>query len=339
LIADGAMGTNLFARGLEAGHAPELWNEEHPDRVRSVHQEMVDAGCDSILTNSFGANSYRLKLHDREHDAFALSRLSATLARQVADAAGRPVLVAGSIGPTGELFQPVGPLTLADGTAAFADQARGLAAGGADLLWLETMSSTEEVEAALAGARATGLPVVSTMTFDTAGHTMMGVAPETAVAFYGTLDHPPAAMGANCGLGPTENLLSITGMARGAATLAAAGKVAPVLVAKANCGVPVFHHGHFHYTGTPELMAAYARLARDAGARIIGGCCGSDGTIMKAIIESLRDYAPGSPPERDAIIAALGPNTTHTDDIASEHDEVLAQARARRSERRRRQAG
>jgi 5-methyltetrahydrofolate--homocysteine methyltransferase len=312
LIADGAMGTNLFKRGLVSGDAPELWNVDHPERIESVHQEFVDAGADIILTNSFGGNSFRLKLHDAQDRAYELAKAAAQIARKVADGAGRRVIVAGSMGPTGELFEPVGPVTFEDGKAAFAEQARGLVDGGADILWIETISSREESAAAVAGAAETGRPVVSTMTFDTVGRTMMGVTPEDAFRHLTDLPHPPVAIGANCGLGATENVLSVLGMRP---ALGPDG----VLIAKANCGVPEFKDGEFRYTGTPELMADYARLARDSGARIIGGCCGTDGEVLKAIRDALDGYEPGEPPTMEAIVEKLGPLAGVTDRPSHAH--------------------
>jgi len=329
LVADGAMGTSLFKRGLETGDAPELWNVDFPDRVASVHQEFVDAGCDIVLTNSFGGNAYRLKLHNAQDRALELAEAAASIARQVADNAGRPVFVGGSIGPSGELLEPNGPLTFEQAKEAFAEQARGLAQGGADFMWVETMSSREEVGAAVAGAAVAGLPIVATMTFDTAGRTMMGVTPEEAYSHIRSLDENPIAIGANCGLGATENVVSV----------AAIGKIASpdtIVVAKANCGVPEFKNGEFQYTGTPELMADYARLARDSGARIIGGCCGSDGVVMKAIVEALEGYEPKQIPEPLEVVRQLGP-TTHL------NEEEIAKREAgdepKRRERRRRRGG
>ena len=312
LIADGAMGTNLFERGLQSGDAPELWNIDHPDRVASVHQEFVDAGADIILTNSFGGNSFRLKLHDAQDRAYELAKAAAQVARAVADKAGRPVVVAGSIGPSGELFEPGGPVTFEQGKAAFAEQARGLIDGGADILWIETISSREESAAAVAGAAETGRPVVSTMTFDTVGRTMMGVTPADAYRHLIDLPTAPTAIGANCGLGATENVLSILGMRE------AIGPDA-IMVAKANCGVPQFKNGAFTYTGTPELMADYARLARDSGARIVGGCCGTTGVVLKAIRDALDGYVPGEPPTMDQVVAKLGPLAGVTDKPAHGH--------------------
>ena len=184
LLADGGMGTGLFALGLSTGDSPELWNLIHPERVAEVHRGFVAAGSDIILTNTFGGTRQRLKLHQAQERVGELNRAAAGLARGVADAAGRPVLVAGSIGPTGELVVPLGAMTMDEATAAFAEQARALAVGGADVLWIETMSSVEEVEAAVAGAMTTDLPFVVTLSFDTNGRTMMGFTPEDAVALF-----------------------------------------------------------------------------------------------------------------------------------------------------------
>ncbi len=191
LLADGAMGTSLFAAGLATGEAPELWNLEQPERVRAVHQGFIEAGSDLVLTNSFGANRCRLKLHAAEGRVGELNRAAAGLARAAADASPRPVVVAGSIGPTGEILQPIGALSRADGEAAFAEQALALAEGGCDLLWIETLSAAEELEAAVAGAATTGLPIVATMTFDTHGRTMMGLTPAAAIGAARGSGRPP----------------------------------------------------------------------------------------------------------------------------------------------------
>jgi methionine synthase I (cobalamin-dependent) len=300
VVADGAMGTSLFALGLETGAAPEMWNVEHPDHVRTVHQSFVDAGADLILTNSFGGNRYRLALHDAQGRVAELNRAAARLAREVADAAGRPVLVAGSMGPTGEIFAPIGALAPDAGEAAFAEQAAALAAGGCDLLWIETISAAEELGAAVAGAARTGLPVVATMTFDTHGRTMMGVTTEAAMRLRERLAVRPVAFGANCGIGPAQLVDSVLGLAQAAAA-------GDIIVAKGNCGVPHYHDGQIHYDGTPGIMAAYACLARDAGARVIGGCCGTTAAHVRAMVTALAGTPPGPVPGRAAIEAALGP--------------------------------
>ena len=322
LVADGAMGTNLFALGLQTGDAPELWNIDHPERLIDLHGRMVSAGADIILTNSFGGTRHRLKLHDAQDRVSELNSAAARLARQVADAAGRPVLVAGSMGPTGEIMEPIGALSTDDAVAAFREQAEALAAGGADMIWIETMSSREEAEAAIEAARGTALPIVCTMTFDTNGRTMMGVTPEAAIAFY--RDHEPglAACGANCGNGFGELIAAVAGMHQ------AGTSHDPVLVAKGNCGIPEFVDGEIRYSGTPELMMTYARMACDAGARIIGGCCGSTPEHVRAIVEALDGYVPGDAPNLDGIRDTLGLNR------AAGVDDGARPARARRSRRR-----
>ena len=300
LLADGAMGTSLFAQGLATGDAPELWNLAEAAHVRAVHQGFVDAGSDLILTNSFGANRRRLALHGAEDRVAELNRAAAGLARAVADGAAREVLVAGSIGPTGELFAPVGTLAAADGEAVFAEQARALAEGGCDLLWIETLSAAEELRAALAGVATTGLPVVATMTFDTHGRTMMGLTPAAAMALCAGLAPRPVAFGANCGIGPAQLVESVLG-------LAAAAAPGELIVAKGNCGIPRYRDGHIHYDGSPAVMADYACLARDAGARIIGGCCGTTPMHLAAMAAALAGRPAGPVPERATIERLLGP--------------------------------
>ena len=152
LLADGATGTNYFAAGLSSGEPPEFWSVDRPDLVVELHQKFVDAGADIILTNTFGCNRERLQLHKAEARVYELAKAAAMLARRVADAASRPVVVAGSVGPTGELFEPMGALTHETAVASFTEEMQGLRDGGADVAWIETMSSTEEVNAAAAAA-------------------------------------------------------------------------------------------------------------------------------------------------------------------------------------------
>ncbi len=298
LLADGATGTNYFAEGLGAGDPPELWNVDHPDRVRRLHRAFIEAGADIVLSNSFGGNCHRLKLHRAQDRVGELNALAARHARAEADAAGRPVFVAGSMGPTGELLAPVGPLAHGDAVAAFSEQAAALAEGGADLIWIETISSQEEAKAAVEGAATTGLPVVLTMSFDTNGRTMMGVTPKGFADFARTLDPEPFAIGANCGTGAAELVAVVLGISEAAPDA--------VVVAKSNCGVPEFRGGDITYTGTPELMADYARLVRDAGARIIGGCCGTTPAHLAAMRAALEGHEPGPRPSIDEVVARLG---------------------------------
>jgi 5-methyltetrahydrofolate--homocysteine methyltransferase len=297
LLADGATGSNLFGMGLVSGEAPELWNFNHPERIADLHRGFVDAGADIILTNSFGGTRYRLKLHAAEGRVRELNVAAARIARAQVDAAGRDVVVAGSIGPTGEILEPIGPLSLDAAREAFAEQAAALAEGGADVLWIETMSSKEEVEAAIAGARTTGLPVVSTLSFDTNGRTMMSLTPSELASIH--REHGLIACGSNCGVGPSELIASIV-------NLATASDPSAVLVAKGNCGIPQYVDGAIQYNGTPELMATYACMAFDAGARIIGGCCGTTPAHLRVMRDALERHTRGERPDAGSIESRLG---------------------------------
>jgi len=298
LLADGATGTNLFAMGLTSGDAPEIWNLEHPDRVQALHQGFVDAGSDIILTNSFGGNARRLMLHGMQDRAREINRRAAQLARSVADKAGRPVVVAGSVGPTGDLFEPMGELTETMAIEVFAEQMAGLKEGGADVAWIETMSSLEEIRAAAIAAARVGIPYTFTASFDTAGCTMMGITPAALVEFAKELNPPPVAIGANCGVGASDLVMSILGMTAKAAGIP--------IIAKANAGIPQFKGEHIHYSGTPGLMASYASIAADSGAQIIGGCCGTSFAHLAAMRHALENYHAGARPDEAKVVAELG---------------------------------
>ena len=305
LLADGATGTNLFNMGLTAGEPPEMWNVEHPDRIRSLYSNAVDAGSDLFLTNTFGGNASRLKLHNLDSRVLELNRIAAEIARDVADAAGRPVVVAGSVGPTGEIMEPMGSLTHARAVEMFHEQAEGLKAGGVDVAWVETISSAEEYAAAAEAFEKAGLPWCGTMSFDTAGRTMMGLTSADMVKMVGKLPYQPLAFGANCGVGASDLMRTVLGFA-------AAGPELP-LIAKGNAGIPKYHDGHIHYDGTPELMAEYAVLARDAGVRIIGGCCGTMPDHLRAMREALETRPAGERPTLDQVAAALGSFSSASD--------------------------
>ncbi len=299
LLADGATGTNLFAMGLASGEAPELWNASSPERVVALHQGFVDAGADIILTNSFGGTRHRLKLHEAQGRVHELNKAAAEIARGVADASGREVIVAGSVGPTGELLMPLGALTYDEALDAFAEQIAGLKAGGADIAWIETMSSPEEMRAAAEAAIRVDMPYVITASFDTAGRTMMGLAPKDIHGVADGLAQSPVAVGANCGVGASDILASLLDMSEAWPDAA--------LVVKGNCGIPEFRGAEIHYSGTPELMADYVRLAVDGGARIIGGCCGTSFAHLKAMREALDSHVRGDRPRVDEIVARIGP--------------------------------
>ena len=322
LLADGATGTNFMEMGLEPGFPPDLWNVSNPEKPDALHQNFVEAGSDIILTNTFGANGPRLKLHDAENETYEINKAGAKIAGQVAERSDRYVVVAGSVGPTGELFEPMGALTPESCKAAFLEQMRGLKDGGADVIWIETMSAREEIEAAAKAAIELDMPYVFTASFDTAGKTMMGIAPEGLDEIAASLSQPPIAYGANCGVGASDlmaSMLDMTGKNPDA-----------VIVGKANCGIPVIKGKETVYTGTPELMGDYVQLAGDAGVRIIGGCCGTKPEHIAAMRQSMDDYNQSARPELAEVIEKIGPLVAPP---ASE--EKKAAAKNRRNRRRR----
>ena len=296
LLADGATGTNLFALGLETGDPPELWNVEQPEKIRLLHSRFIEAGSDILLTNSFGANALRLKLHQAEKRVAELNIAAANIACDEVKKAGREVLVAGSIGPTGELFEPMGALTVETAEEVFEEQAFALKQGGVDVLQIETMSSQQEMEAAVLACKKTGLPVLATMTFDTAGRTMMGTTPEEYAAQACELGVD--GFGANCGIGPAELVHSIMHLS--------APNQKPLIIAKGNCGIPQYIDGKIHYHGTAELMAHYAVQARNAGASIIGGCCGTTAEHIKAMAEALDKTPMQTTIDPEELVQTLG---------------------------------
>lgn len=299
LLADGAMGTGLFAMGLEFGEAPELWNETCPDRVAALHRSFVDAGADIILTNSFGGNRHRLKLHRARHRVRELNGRAAGIARAIADGAGRRVIVAGSVGPTGERLRPPGTLAYEEAVDAFAGQIEGLKEGGAEVAWIETMWAPAEIRAAAEAAIRVGLPYVYTASFDAAGRTMAGLAPKDIHHVADGLAEAPAAVGANCGIGASDTLAALLDIS--------GAKPDATIVVKSNCGIPELRGGEARYLDTPGIMADYARLAVDAGARIVGGCCGTSLAHLKAMREALDTHRRAQRPSVEEIVARLGP--------------------------------
>jgi methionine synthase I (cobalamin-dependent) len=279
ILADGGMGTMLFAAGLESGMSPELWNVEFPDRVAAVHRGYVEAGSQLILTNSFGGTRYRLALHNLEPRLYELNRAAAEIVRKVADAADHVVLAGGDIGPTGELLDPLGTLTFDEAMQGFAEQAVALRDGGVDYFQIETMSDLREIEAAIKGARSVSdLPIIATMSFDTNRHTMMGVTPANAAK--SLTGFGADVIGANCGNGVEDLIYAIDQMH--------AAVPQAILFAKSNAGIPEYKAGGgLVYSGTPDVMATYATTVKAKGARIIGACCGSSPTHLKAMHEAL----------------------------------------------------
>ncbi|MCP4432785.1 MAG: betaine--homocysteine S-methyltransferase [Gammaproteobacteria bacterium] len=328
LLADGATGTNLFAAGLQSGDAPELWNIIEPEKISRHYRSFIDAGSDIVLTNTFGGTRYRLKLHNAQDRVAELNIAAVHLLKAEIEASGREVVIAGSIGPTGELLAPLGELEPDAAVAAFAEQALALKEGGADVLWIETMSSREEVELAVKGAGEAGLPIVFTMSFDTNGRTMMGIGASDLVDIHTSLQPAAHACGTNCGVGAAEVVAAVMNIK----SVANGGN--PVIVAKANCGIPEFVDGEIVYNGTPEIMASYAILARDAGARIVGGCCGTSPEHVAAMRQALDSTPPGDTPDLDEVIRVLGDITEGAKAQARGEHELQAKIAVRRRRRR-----
>jgi len=282
ILLDGAMGTMLFDAGLKAGHSPEEWNVLYPEKVQAIHRAYIEAGSQVILTNTFGGSAVRLESHELAERVHELNEAAAKNARTEADAVELTVVVAGSIGPTGQLLEPLGTLTKEEARKSFAAQAGGLAAGGVDMFWIETMSDLEEVKAAVAGIRSVSdLPIAATMSFDSHGRTMMGVSPEQAAKVLHLEEIQ--LFGANCGTGSDELIEAIQ-------AYKATNPELP-LIAKANAGIPEIAGTEVVYNGSPEVMADYAVKVWNEGARLIGGCCGSTPNHIKSMAEALSKIA------------------------------------------------
>ena len=275
LVADGATGTMLQTAGLPTGTPGEAWVLERPEEIKRLHRTYVEAGSQLILTTTFGGTRARLKAAGLDVQVAEINRRAAELARQVA---GDNLYVAGDVGPTGEMMVPLGPLTYEAAVELFAEQARALAAGGADVIYVETMSDLNEARAAVEGARqGKDLPVFCTFSFDTHGRTSMGVSPAQAAQAMAALGVP--AIGANCGHAP-EELLDILPQMREAAPDA-------YLIAKPNAGIPRMVKRQVVYDATPERMGDLAVRYVELGARIVGSCCGSSPAHIAAIREAV----------------------------------------------------
>jgi len=278
VLLDGGMGTLLQDSGLEDGAPGELWNLENQDAVRATHTAYAEAGARILTTNTFGGTRPRLDMHGLADRLAEVNRNAARIARDVADEHG--ILVAGDLGPTGELLEPLGALSAAAAQELFAEQVEALLEGGVDLLLVETLSDLGEADAALAAARAVApdLPVVVTMSFDTNLRTMMGVRPGDAVTRLAAAGAD--AVGANCGRGPEEMELIAAEMAE-----ARTGEL--LLVAQSNAGLPQVVGDHFEYDATPADMAAHGTRLAGLGIDLIGACCGSTPAHVAAMGGSL----------------------------------------------------
>lgn len=267
LISDGAMGTMLQGKGLTDGGAPELWNVENPSAIEEVLESYAAAGANLITTNTFGGTRGRLQMHGLEDRLFELNKAGAEIARKVADR--HPgCFVMGDIGPSGELMEPMGTMTLDEAEALFADQIKGLVAGGVDAILIETMSDLQEVEAAVKASKSVApeLPIIVTFSFDTNLRTMMGVKPAVAVKTLAA--EGVRIIGANCGRGVDEMRVI-------AKELTEARPEGIYIITQSNAGLPKLVGDEFIYDGTPEEMAKYAQDMKQLGVNVIGSCCGS----------------------------------------------------------------
>jgi methionine synthase I (cobalamin-dependent) len=271
VITDGAWGTQLQARGLGVGEFPDVWNLSHPEKVQEVARAYVEAGSEVILTNTFGANRIRMAEQEKPPDVADINHRGVEISRL---AAGGRARVFASIGPSGKLLIS-GDVESARLQEAFGEQARALAEAGADALVVETMSDLEEAQVAVQAARATGLPVVACMVFDTGkekDRTMMGTTPEDAAE---ALTRAGAdVIGANCGQG-------IAGFVNLCRRLSAATD-RPIWI-KPNAGLPLMVEGRPQYSSTPAEFVSHLPALLQAGAQFIGGCCGTTPTFVSEI--------------------------------------------------------
>lgn len=275
LISDGAMGTMLQGKGLTDGGAPELWNVENPNAIEEVLEEYAAAGANLITTNTFGGTRGRLQMHGLDDRLFELNQAGAQIARKVADR--HPgCFVMGDVGPSGELMEPMGTMTIDEAKDLFADQIKALVAGGVDAILIETMSDLQEVEAAVKAAKevAPNLPIIVTFSFDTNLRTMMGVKPAVAVKTLAAAG--VRIIGANCGRG-TDEMRVI------AKELTEARPEGVYIITQSNAGLPKLVGGDFIYDGTPDEMAKYAEDMKTLGVNVIGSCCGSTPAHTKSM--------------------------------------------------------
>ncbi|MBN1435899.1 MAG: homocysteine S-methyltransferase family protein [Sedimentisphaerales bacterium] len=281
LISDGGWGTEFAKLGLPPGEAPEHWNIERPKDVQSIAQAYVNAGSDIIITNSFGGNTFKLKKSHILDQAEEINRLAAQISK---NAAADKALVFASIGPTGEFMEPLGTVSEAEMIAAFVPQIKGFVAGGADGIVIETFTDLAEAKAALKAAKDNcDLPVVVSLTFDKGARgyaTMMGITPAQAAQEFTAAGAD--SVGSNCGAG-IENMIEVAKLMSPATDLP--------LWFKANAGLPELIDGQTVFRQTPEVMVSHLNELLDAGANIIGGCCGTSPDHIRAIAQARQAMA------------------------------------------------
>jgi methionine synthase I (cobalamin-dependent) len=314
LLADGATGSNLFGVGLQTGDSPELWNTDHPDRIAQHYRNFVEAGSDIILTNTFGGTHFRMALHGAGKRVEELNVNAVKILKEEIEKSGRKIVCAGSMGPTGELLIPLGTMSHEQAVEAFKEQAEALKKGGVDVFWIETLSSPEEARAAVEACTGLGLPIVTTYSIDTNGRTMMGLSPDDIVKVSASIGKgseqkkgtPLMAIGSNCGVGAPELVAAIINIK----TALKDQENPPIIISKANCGVPEYINGEIVYSGTEAIMADYAGMAIDAGATIVGGCCGTSPNHVAAMRKAIDNHTKGATPTREDIESRLGELST-----------------------------
>jgi 5-methyltetrahydrofolate--homocysteine methyltransferase len=279
LVADGATGTNLISRGLPSGFTAEAWILEQPDQVIQLHKDFISAGADIILTNTFGASSIRLKGSHLEGKVDEVNHIAVQLARTAAT--GTQCLIAGSLGPVGQLLKPYGPLTTDEVQAAYAQQSRIISDAGVDLLVVETQFDFEEVKAAINGVRSVSeLPLVVSLSYDRGIRTMMGVSPTQAGKVLEQL--PVDIIGINCGRSLDENYQNLKDLRQATSK--------PIWF-KPNAGLPhVDSQGNTVYETSPEAMGERVQSWLEAGAQIVGGCCGTTPGHLKEISRHIKKH-------------------------------------------------
>ena len=280
LVCDGAMGTQLQARGLKPGECPELWCIEHAEDLKAIHTSYKNAGSDIVECNSFGGTSFKLEHYGLEDRVSEINKAAAMVAKEVA---GTEQFVLGSVGPTGEFLEPYGDTEEDEMKEAFATQIQALEQGGADAVIIETMTALEEAELAVKAAKEnTDLVVIASFTFDPqvdgSYATMMGVRPAQMATRL--IEAGADIVGTNCGVG-SEHMIKVV------EELRSANAEIPIMVMP-NAGMPVIENGEAVFKETPSEMAAKVKLLIKAGASIIGGCCGTSPEHIKAMKDSLR---------------------------------------------------
>lgn len=279
LVADGAMGTVIHSKGIALGSSFDEVNVSQPGVVEEIHREYLNAGADIIETNTFGANRLKLEGYGLSTRVRELNNAGAALARKIA---GDKAFAAGSIGPTGRLMQPFGPMDFSEAFDVYREQISALCEGGVDLLIIETMQDLREAKAALLAAKTiTEIPIVCQMSFSQEGRTMMGTSPGVAAVVLSAMDI--RLVGANCSTGPADMLDVLETMA---------GVTDLGLSAQPNAGLPKFYDGRLIYLSTPEYMADFARQFVEAGAVLVGGCCGTTPDHIRAMAEAVAGMTP-----------------------------------------------